>query len=740
MNIVRKARGTEIPKQAQRVFLSYNKCDILNRDTLISDLLSMDAGMDCMVSYLEDPDTAIDEEQLQNELSETKMLVVWVTLEMLQYITPEKLPTEYYIAKESHIPILPILSDNGLFSLYREKFGSIHCIAKLDSEYRIKLKAQMEISLASEEIIRQIKEKAFTAVVFASYRKHELSEARRFMKVFHDLKGFESISVWYDNFLTAGRDFNNDIKESIINSKALVLVVTPDLATKGNYVEKEEYPFSQEIKKPVVSVETIPTSHILFADCFPDTDLPIPLSDTATLQSVFRGKLGESAFAKQLDSEHSYLLGMAYLKGIDVERDFDRAVKLLSAATEDRTAASIDAANHLANIYMNGTGTNVNYGEALQWYDKALTMCEEVLGKEHPDTAKTYNNIALVYDNQGDYLKALEWYHMALAIQEKALGREHPDTTVTYNNIASVYRSQGKYLKALEWHQKALAIKEKVLGKEHQSTATTYNNIALVYVNQGKYPNALEWYQKALAIREKVFGKEHPDTAATYNNMALVFDNQGEYAKALEWYQKALAIREKVFGKEHPDTATTYNNIALVHNNQGEYLKALELFEKALVIQEKALGKEHLTTAKTYNNIALLYNNQREYANALEWFHKALVIFEKVLSKEHPDTATAYNNIAGVCFNQGEYLKALEWFEKALVIQEKVLGKEHPETARTYNNIATVFNSQRNYPKALEWYQKALTVFEKVLGKEHPYTIITYNNIATVYGSQGEYL
>ena len=49
-----------------------------------------------------------------------------------------------------------------------------------------------------------------------------------------------------------------------------------------------------------------------------------------------------------------------------------------------------------------------SYSEALEYYKKALAICEKKLGKEHPDTATTYNNIASVYQNQGDYGQALE--------------------------------------------------------------------------------------------------------------------------------------------------------------------------------------------------------------------------------------------------------------------------------------------------------------------------------------------
>jgi len=710
MNIIRKSRGTELPKQAQRVFLNCNISNIADRDELISDLLSMDAGMDCVVSYIESPDDSIDEEQLRQELHETQLLVIWVTPELLQSITPEKRPVEYRIAQEFHNPILPILNDDGLFPFYKEKFDSIHCIAKLDNEYRIKLKAQMDTLLASEEIIRRIREKAFSATVFASYRKEELSEVRRFMKAFHDLKGFESVSVWYDNFLPAGENFDKELEEAITNSDALILVVTPALATEGNYVQRKEYPFAKEIGKSVVAVEVISTSHDQFSNLFPDAGCPILLENIIAIQTAFRNALGASTFSERLDSERAYLLGMAYLRGIGVERDFDRAVRLLETATEDYTMSSIEAVEQLASIYEKGIGTNVNLNKALQWYERDSTICEKVLGKDHPDTAASYNNFASVYDSQGNYSNALEWYKKALAIYEKVLGKDHPDTAINYNNIAAVYNSQGEYTKALEWYQKALTICEKMLSREHLSTAITYNNIADVYNNQGEYTKALEWYQKALAIHEKVLGKEHPNTANIYNNIAYVYNNQGEYTKALEWYQKALAIFKKVLGKEHPDTAMAYNNIALVYNNEGEYAKALEWYEKALDILEKVLGKEHPNTAAIYNNIADVYSNQGEYIKALEWYEKALTVCEKVLGKENPSTAATYNNIAFAYSHQSENAKALEWYQKALTICEDVLGKEHPYTGRVYNNIVNVYYNQGEFAKALEWYEKALAI------------------------------
>ena len=241
----------------------------------------------------------------------------------------------------------------------------------------------------------------------------------------------------------------------------------------------------------------------------------------------------------------------------------------------------------------------------------------------------------------GDYPKALEFLTKALDIREKVLGKEHPSTALSYDNIGSVYSTMGDYPKALEFLTKALEINEKVLGKEHPDTANSYNNIGYVYSTMGDYPKALEFLTKALEINEKVLGKEHPDTANSYNNIGYVYSAMGDYTKTLEFYSKALDIQEKVLGKDHPKTAISYDNIGSVYNNMGDYPRALEFHTKALSVFEKTLGKDHPDTANSYNNIGFTYNKIGNYSKAYNYSKEAYYIFKanrernfKILSNE----------------------------------------------------------------------------------------------------------
>ena len=108
-------------------------------------------------------------------------------------------------------------------------------------------------------------------------------------------------------------------------------------------------------------------------------------------------------------------------------------------------------------------------------------MYEKKLGKEHPHTAITYNNVAVVYDRMAEYECALEWYQKALDVKVSVLGIEHPDVAITLGNIGAAYHSQGKYEKALTFYIKSYKIRINKLGSEHPNMFITINNIKQTY-------------------------------------------------------------------------------------------------------------------------------------------------------------------------------------------------------------------------------------------------------------------
>ena len=75
---------------------------------------------------------------------------------------------------------------------------------------------------------------------------------------------------------------------------------------------------------------------------------------------------------------------------------------------------------------------------ARRLHERALAIYEARLGPDHPHTATSLNDLAVVLRDQGDLAGARGLHERALAIYEARLGRDHPDTQRGRRNLAAV--------------------------------------------------------------------------------------------------------------------------------------------------------------------------------------------------------------------------------------------------------------------------------------------------------------
>ncbi len=211
----------------------------------------------------------------------------------------------------------------------------------------------------------------------------------------------------------------------------------------------------------------------------------------------------------------------------------------------------------------------------------------------------------------------------ALEAYERVLGKEHPHTLLSVNNLAGLYQAQGRYAQAEPLYRRALEASERVLGKEHPQTLNSVHVLAGLYQAQGRHGEAEPLYKRALEAYERVLGKEHPDTLTSVNSLAGLYQAQGRYAQAEPLYRRALEDRERVLGKEHPDTLTSVNSLAGLYQAQGRYAQAEPLYRRALEDRERVLGKEHPDTLASVNDLAGLYFTQRDWTRAAQFWRRS---------------------------------------------------------------------------------------------------------------------
>lgn len=288
----------------------------------------------------------------------------------------------------------------------------------------------------------------------------------------------------------------------------------------------------------------------------------------------------------------------------------DENKELKKASSEERDA--------LKQKFQNTT----NALTAVDWVNKALalrnydTFTKDVTEDaiRYLQTAISFDNeyanafllLGLVYSDKGEYDRAIEYQQKALEIFLKTTGRNHPDTADSYNNLGNAYKNKGLYDRAIVCLQTALEIRLETLGPNHPDTAASYNNLGNAYKNKGLYDRAIEYHQKSLEIKLKTIGPNHPDTAASYNNLGNAYYNKREYDRAIEYYQKASEIKLNTLGGNHPSVANSYDNLGWAYKRKGKYKQAMEYQQKALEIYLETLGRNHPRTKRIIKDIERL--------------------------------------------------------------------------------------------------------------------------------------
>jgi tetratricopeptide (TPR) repeat protein len=77
----------------------------------------------------------------------------------------------------------------------------------------------------------------------------------------------------------------------------------------------------------------------------------------------------------------------------------------------------------------------------------------------------------------------------------------------TYNNLGLVYADQGEWERAIEMYEQALQTFERL--DDVHGMAQTLGNLGLVYARQGEWERTIEMYEQALQTFERLGGPDH---------------------------------------------------------------------------------------------------------------------------------------------------------------------------------------------------------------------------------------
>ena len=779
-NLLVRTNGNADPKGKPRVYFTCHPDDV---DTCLDAVCEeLFAAHDCAIYYREDMSQPLPEETRDTDLGRMNLFVIPVTFKLLDTVNLA-MDEDFVFAKNAHIPVLPLMREKDLDEIYSrpDKFGSLQYldpgtqdITAID--YSEKLKHYLSSVLISDDTAERIRA-AFDAYIFLSYRKKDRKYANELMRLIHSNPLCRDIAIWYDEFLTPGESFSAGIDNALKKSELFTLLVTPNLVTETNYVLTDEYPAAIRAGKEMFGAEAVETDPGTVRSCFPELAGGAINMYTDEFQERLIQTIRRLGFeANNDDPAHNFLIGLAYLDGIDVEVNRERALGMITQAAEADTP---EAMQKLVSMYQDGVGTERSYHEALKWskiyadycrrnYDEldqrvvsaerevariyttlgknreALEIYEHIyenrcraLGEDSEETISELTSIAHCYNALGDPRRALEVNQKIYPILEAKLGKEHPDTLNTLANLANDYSELGDYQTARDIQEEIYGIRRRIDGDRYERTLVALNNLASTYGRMGALAKEMEYKERVYKLRTEISGDDHPDTLKAKVNLAEAYRMAGNYNKALEMTEEAIAVETKVLGAEHPLTLITMSNMAVICSDLNLHARALELNERIYQTKCRILGEEHPNTLLSQANYAVALINNKKYRQSRGILNQLLPVLKRIYGEDHSTTLNAISNLAFAYTMLGDRKTALEIQEELYEKQCKVLGENHPDTMNTLNSLAFSYSERREFDRALELFEKAYRQRLAALGSEHPETMRSLNNLSAVSFNAG---
>ena len=597
----------------------------------------------CAIFYTDNSVESLDD--ISTDLYQMNLFVIPVSLKLL---TEANDAMDKYVpfAIKNNIPILPILVDSGIETIYsrKDKFGNRqyldYTLSNSSVSYEEKLKKYLDSVLVDDKLAEKIRS-AFDAYIFLSYRKKDRAYADKLMRLIHDIPQCRDIAIWYDEFLVPGESFSDNILKTLDKSDIFALLVSPSLLEepngKPNYIMAIEYPYAKKQNKKILPIEMQKTNTNELAQKYAE------LPDIIKMDASFKERFSKiiSGIATNTDhscAEHNFLVGLAYLDGIDVEIDKRRALDLITFAAEHDLPEAMDK---LFTMYHDGIGVELNYANAVFWSEKLAAYYRKNFFDQKDKIIPVLQRLAYSYNEIGFYNKALLQNKEIFNLSKKIYGRLHADTLTAQQGIVYTYNQLGKYKKALRIGKRVYRLRRKLHGKNHPITLGSLQGYAYAYGKLEKYQKALPLNEKAYRLRCEVLGPEHPSTLGSLQAVAFTYTKLKQYDKALECNLSAYKTRCKVLGDEHPVTLGSLQGLGHIYLGLNQHEKAIETIERVYALRYKILGCEHPMTIGSLQILAKYYGACGNSDKELSLREQALELMERILSNDHPDTQKA---------------------------------------------------------------------------------------------------
>ena len=264
----------------------------------------------------------------------------------------------------------------------------------------------------------------------------------------------------------------------------------------------------------------------------------------------------------------------------------------LRAAMDSAAAAGHeDTAAKIALAMCPFLGRRGYWSERLSRGLAGLNAARKAFGEKHLVVARLMKEIAVPYQERGEFEESRKWYNESLAMCE-AVG-ERKVAGLIFNNLSMISKAQGDLAAARDLGRRSLDVMREL--NDDRGAALSLNNLGLLALEAGQFAEANQLHEESLKLRRKL--NDRVGVAGSLNNLGVAAMRRGDLAQAAQWYEEALAELKSL--RDDRGAASCLHNLARIAKARGDVDKASELAVESLEIRKK-LGDKSGVAAVTH--------------------------------------------------------------------------------------------------------------------------------------------
>ena len=755
-------------------------------DRIAADILDCAS---CAVWYDADHHSRAEDE-LFSALETMALFVIPISSSLLSSEC-RALREEAAFARKTGIPILPIMTEEGLEAQYCRIFGEaqflpISEIGEGALTYREKLSRFLERTVSGSDLCERIS-REFDASVFISYRKKDRRYANELIRTMHKSASLRDVAVWYDEYLIPGEQFHDSIRDAFEKSSLFLLCASPSIAEKirdidgnekENYVVEKEYPMALGSKKPIIAVNVCGPEESLLKQKFKSLPPCIDIGNEERLHSDIIDALYGDKRGKRKDSAiHRFLIGLAYLNGIGTERDPERGISLITSAAEE---GELEAVERLVSVYELGIGAPPDARLEIEWRRRLILELEKKFQKSNAqaDTVDIINeSLALVsrLNAAGSSDEAIAECRIALS-RARSFCKAYENNPPSLVSLSSVLTKLCELLISSDMIEEAEALlgeaTDMIEGFSDHSdsflikreTASSLILLGRINEKRGSLPKARLLYEKARGLYEGIYEENKflfisSGLALSYLQLGGAEKQLGNIKSASDAFSKATDILSEANEFSASDSTVLALASGLIQCGSalaegGSAEKAYEHCEKAISLcQRVAEGANQykarqlmMSAFKTMGASAL---DSGETKKAREYYTAFGELAAKQAKDEKStDIARAELQLGAVDEEENNLRAAEAHYEKAVRIYSRVAesngsAEAQHDLAMSISRLACIKNGLGNRENAKALYKNALGIYNS-LSKSFPSVYVLYQeaclhrDIGAIARAEGE--